>query len=116
MSEVKVRQQYDQIAINYDQRWKRYILDTLSFLKTWAQIAPMDTVLDVACGTGEFERLILAENPTQQMVGIDISEKIDLIGNKVLGVGNSCLARRSRAKQLFPIKFRVLRIAISNEL
>jgi hypothetical protein len=35
------------------------------------------------------------------------SKAIDLIGNKVLGVGNSCLARLRRAKQLFPIKFNI---------
>lgn len=84
MSNVKVREQYDQLAATYDHRWSRYILDTLSFLKTWAQIAPTDTVLDVACGTGEFERLILAENPTQSIVGVDISENMLAIAQQKL--------------------------------
>lgn len=76
MIETIVREQYDQMSAVYDQRWKSYITDTLSFLKDWAQISPLDTVLDVACGTGEFERLLLSEHPTQQIVGIDISEKM----------------------------------------
>jgi hypothetical protein len=38
---------------------------------------------------------------------------IDLIGNKVLGVRNSFLARQSRAKKLFPIKFNSLCAAIT---
>ena len=76
MIETIVREQYDQMSSVYDQRWRSYITDTLSFLKNWAQISPLDTVLDVACGTGEFELLLLSEHPTQQIVGIDISEKM----------------------------------------
>ncbi|MFP4101793.1 class I SAM-dependent methyltransferase [Coleofasciculus sp.] len=76
MTEAKVRKQYDQLAAKYDQRWSRYVLDTLSFLKSWTQIAPTDKVLDVACGTGEFERLILSDNSQQKIVGTDISEKM----------------------------------------
>ncbi|QLE56817.1 class I SAM-dependent methyltransferase [Nostoc sp. TCL26-01] len=76
MAEARVRQQYDKLATIYDTRWQSYISNTLSFLKTWADISPQETVLDVACGTGEFERLILSENPLQQMVGVDISESM----------------------------------------
>ncbi len=76
MTETKVRSQYDQMAAVYDQRWSAYIANTLSFLKTWAMISPQAAVLDVACGTGELERLVLTEYPTQQIVGVDISEKM----------------------------------------
>lgn len=84
MIKTKIQQQYDQMATGYDQRWSQYITDTLSFLKTWAQISPSDSVLDVACGTGEFEQLILAEHPVQQMVGVDISEKMLAIADQKL--------------------------------
>jgi len=76
MIESAVRKQYGHLASVYDRHWKRYIADTLSFLKTWAQISPIDTVLDVACGTGEFEKLLLTENSTQSIVGVDISDKM----------------------------------------
>lgn len=76
MTETIVRDQYDQMAAVYDQRWSCYVANTLSFLKSWANIPPEATVLDIACGTGEFERLLLTEHPTQQMVGVDISEKM----------------------------------------
>ncbi|MBL1179224.1 class I SAM-dependent methyltransferase [Pantanalinema sp. GBBB05] len=76
MLESKVRTQYNQVASIYDQRWNSYISNTLSFLKTWADLPPTATVLDIACGTGELERLILAEHPTQPMVGVDISEQM----------------------------------------
>ena len=84
MTEAKVRAQYDQLAARYDQRWSRYVSGTLSFLKTWAQIRPTDIVLDVACGTGEFERLILSENPGQQIVGVDISQEMLAIAQQKL--------------------------------
>jgi ubiquinone/menaquinone biosynthesis C-methylase UbiE len=76
MAESKVREQYNYIASVYDRRWSKYITNTLSFLKSWASIPPQASVLDVACGTGELEQMILAENPTQKMVGVDISEKM----------------------------------------
>lgn len=76
MTTAKVRQQYNQLATIYDQRWNNYITNTLSFLKNWANISLQAVVLDVACGTGEFEQLVLADYPSQQMVGVDISEKM----------------------------------------
>lgn len=82
MIETIVRKQYDQLAAVYDLRWRSYIANTLSFLKTWAEISPLDTVLDVACGTGEFERLLLAEYSSQQIVGVDISDKMLAIAQK----------------------------------
>ena len=82
MTETKVRKQYDRLAAIYDQRWSNYVANTLSFLKSWAQISPSDVVLDIACGTGEFERLILIEQPMQQMVGVDISDKMLLMSKQ----------------------------------
>jgi ubiquinone/menaquinone biosynthesis C-methylase UbiE len=82
MMETKVSQQYNQMASVYDRRWSGYILNTLLFLKNWAQIPPSATVLDVGCGTGEFEKIVLAENPTQHMVGVDISQKMLAIAQK----------------------------------
>jgi ubiquinone/menaquinone biosynthesis C-methylase UbiE len=41
-------------------------------------------VLDIACGTGEFECIVVSEHPTQQMVGIDISEQMLTIARQKL--------------------------------
>lgn len=76
MTEALVRQQYNSLASVYDQRWNWYVTTTLSFLKTWVNLSASEAVLDIACGTGEFERMVLSENPTQQMVGVDISEEM----------------------------------------
>lgn len=74
--ESTVRGQYDQLADRYDQRWKNYITDTLTFFKTWANLSSDAVILDVACGTGELERLLAAENPHQHIVGVDLSEQM----------------------------------------
>lgn len=74
--ELTVRDQYDQLADRYDRRWKNYITDTLTFFKTWANLSSDAVILDVACGTGELERLLAAENPYQQIVGVDLSEQM----------------------------------------
>jgi ubiquinone/menaquinone biosynthesis C-methylase UbiE len=74
--EANVRKQYNQMAGVYDRIWSRYISKSLSFLKDWAQLDPLDTVLDVACGTGAFERLVLLEQPTRSIIGVDLSEKM----------------------------------------
>jgi ubiquinone/menaquinone biosynthesis C-methylase UbiE len=76
MSDVAVRQQHDRLARGYDQRWSRYITQTLTFLKSSASIPPHAAVLDIGCGTGQFERLVLREHPEQRMVGVDLSEKM----------------------------------------
>lgn len=68
----------------YDRHWNQYIRKTLLFLKDWAKIPPGARVLDLACGTGEFERLLLQENPTQPITAVDISERMLAIAQQKL--------------------------------
>jgi len=79
----KVSEQYDRLAEIYDRRWHKYIQDTLSFLIAYLQpnptseyISGSERVLDIACGTGELEKLLLDSYPQSQIVGVDISEKM----------------------------------------
>lgn len=84
MTKITVREQYDRLAAQYDRRWSSYITNTLSFLQDWTQISPQDKVLDIGCGTGEFERLVLTQQPTQEIIGVDISEKMLAIARQKL--------------------------------
>jgi ubiquinone/menaquinone biosynthesis C-methylase UbiE len=84
MSEAQVQKQYNHLALIYDQRWHWYVTNTLSFLKEWTKLSASETVLDIACGTGEFERMVLSEHPMQQIIGIDISEQMLAIARQKL--------------------------------
>ena len=84
MVQSVVQQQYDQLAKIYDQRWKTYIGNTLNFVNQWAAIPAEANVLDIACGTGEFERLLVQVNPNQQILGIDISTEMLAIAQQKL--------------------------------
>ena len=111
--EGTVREQYNQKAKIYDRRWQGYLNKTLSFLQSWAQISPSETVLDLACGTGEFERLLLQKNPQQRITGVDISQEMLEVAKQKLSAypkvfwqtasaaklpfGNSCFDERPRA-------------------
>ena len=74
--ETLVQRQYNRLATIYDRRWQFYIIHTLSFLVSWAHIRPATTVLDVACGTGELERLLIAQNPNQSIIGVDFAAEM----------------------------------------
>jgi ubiquinone/menaquinone biosynthesis C-methylase UbiE len=73
MPEAIARKQYDRMASTYDWLWRTYLDRTLTLLKRVVQVAPHEIVLDVACGTGAFERMQLADNPAQPIIGVDIS-------------------------------------------
>lgn len=74
--ESTIQEQYNQLAHIYDWRWGRYTSNTLSFFKAWAEIPTTAVVLDIACGTGELERLLLNDDPNRAIVGVDISEQM----------------------------------------
>lgn len=72
----RVREQYDRLASSYDERWRSYVSDTLAFLKDYLRLSGDERVLDVACGTGELERILLAEYPGLDIIGVDLSENM----------------------------------------
>jgi ubiquinone/menaquinone biosynthesis C-methylase UbiE len=112
MTEAKVRQQYNQLAAVYDQRWKRYVTNTLEFLKAWVQLSPTESVLDIACGTGEFERMVLTEHPTQAMIGVDISKEMLAIAQQKLRTAPNVLFQIASASAL-PFADRSFDIVVS---
>src|SRR3989338_2270956 len=82
--EERVRRQYDQVAYAYDKRWKSYIHSSLRFLKEWMHVTGRERILDVACGTGALEELIVRENPFQKTAGVDLSQEMLNIAKRKL--------------------------------
>ena len=76
MVAVTVRQHYNRLAKIYDRRWRAYVSRTLDFFQAWLELSGTETVLDIACGTGELERRLLREHPAQQIWGVDLSEQM----------------------------------------
>lgn len=71
-----VSEQYDRLAQIYDRRWHSYILNSLIFLKDYMKLSGDEVILDVACGTGELERILVSDYPNLNITGVDISEKM----------------------------------------
>jgi ubiquinone/menaquinone biosynthesis C-methylase UbiE len=94
---------YDKQANSYDRTWRRYIARTLGFLKASIPFHSTDKILDIACGTGEFERLVLREHPDQQMIGIDISENmLNLARQKCCGYPSAIFLKADASALPFP--------------
>jgi ubiquinone/menaquinone biosynthesis C-methylase UbiE len=73
-SDIKaVQHEYDRLAPAYDRRWRTYVDVTLEAVVGGLDLQGHERILDIACGTGELERLLLAQWPTLQIVGTDIS-------------------------------------------
>ena len=73
-SEIEaVRREYDRLAAVYDRRWRAYVEVTLHAVVAGVGFTGHERILDIACGTGELERLLLAHGPGLQIVGTDIS-------------------------------------------
>ena len=64
---------YDRLARQYDHRWHSYVSQTLGRAIEATRLSGTERILDVGCGTGEFERMALARFPHLAMTGIDIA-------------------------------------------
>lgn len=63
---------YRRLAGIYDDRWSRYNEQTLTKALAGLPLSGTEHILDVGCGTGELERLILTHLRSSRIVGIDI--------------------------------------------
>lgn len=85
-----VARQYDGWARVYDLFWRRYVNQTIPVLQRAACVQSGERVLDLACGTGAFERRVAAERPDATLVGIDLAPSmVDRARAKLEGVPNA---------------------------
>src|SRR5262245_12371823 len=68
-----VVKRYDELANDYDRRWRDYTCATLDALVPWLALAGNARVLDVPCGTGALEERLQVESPNVEVVGVDAS-------------------------------------------
>jgi ubiquinone/menaquinone biosynthesis C-methylase UbiE len=68
-----VRREYDRLADSYDRRWRTYVEATLHAVLEAVSFQGQERLLDIACGTGELERQLLARWPSLRIVGTDLS-------------------------------------------
>lgn len=68
-----VRRDYDRLASSYDRRWRAYVDVTLRAVVDSLQPQGQERLVDIACGTGTLERVLLARWPLLQVAGTDIS-------------------------------------------
>ncbi len=59
-----VMQSYDRLASDYDRRWRSYEDTTLHATLEAISCQRGERLLDIACGTGELERMLLTRCPT----------------------------------------------------
>ena len=95
-----VPEQYDAWARVYDLFWARYVHQTLPVLHRSADVEAGERVLDLACGTGEFERLVLNATPNVQIVGIDLAPAMVERARAKLGAHSEAHIELADAHQL----------------
>lgn len=80
-------QRYNHLAQTYDRRWRTYLRQTLE--RTLVALKPLtgtEYILDVGCGTGEFERTALERFPGLTLIGVDITPAmLDVARDKLAG-------------------------------
>lgn len=70
----QVRQKYDRLSSFYDQRWPSYIQTSLQRLVRAVRLEGSEKILNIACGTGALEALLVKRYKNLSITGVDISE------------------------------------------
>jgi ubiquinone/menaquinone biosynthesis C-methylase UbiE len=79
---VQVVETYDRIATVYDRKFESYLKGTFKVAVETLALKGNEHILDIACGTGELERLLLKSFPNLHIIGIDITKSMLSIAHK----------------------------------
>jgi len=81
---ARVTTHYEQLARQYDRRWSGYLQGTLTRLLKCLALSGTERVLDLGCGTGEFERLVMQQFGSVSMVGLDTTPAMAAVARQKL--------------------------------
>jgi ubiquinone/menaquinone biosynthesis C-methylase UbiE len=99
---LAAEREYDRLSADYDRRWQRYVATTTGFLAAWLKLDGSETVLNVACGTGALEQLLLGRHPDQKIEGVDLSEgMLERARRKLARFPNAAFRKADAAKLPF---------------
>lgn len=77
MKTDRAKQEYDELATAYDQRWRHYVGASVRQTASALHLKGDERLLDVGCGTGTFlHKLLVAFHPGLKLHGIDPSEEM----------------------------------------
>jgi SAM-dependent methyltransferase len=68
-----VRQEYAELAGDYDERWRSYVERTVAAAMERFQAPKGAQVLDLGCGTGVLLKRILSQRPDLKLFGADLT-------------------------------------------
>jgi ubiquinone/menaquinone biosynthesis C-methylase UbiE len=68
-----IRHHYDDLAGQYETRWRRYVDSSVDETILRMDVAPRSSVLDIGCGTGLLLDRIIRRDTTVRAAGVDLS-------------------------------------------
>lgn len=71
-----VQQTYDSLALDYDQRWRRYVDATLNATLEGLSFRGDESLLDLPAGTGKLVGRLLEKWPDMEITGVDLSPRM----------------------------------------
>lgn len=70
----RIAAHYDQLAADYDRRWRRYVQDEWSWvIHHWPDTVAGDLALDLGCGSGALLAALHRSHPGLRLAGVDLS-------------------------------------------
>ncbi|OGQ06402.1 MAG: hypothetical protein A2W61_05140 [Deltaproteobacteria bacterium RIFCSPLOWO2_01_44_7] len=79
-----VRRKYNVIARVYDHIFSNYTRKTIGAALGGIQLKGQESLLDIGCGTGSLEKILVQQHPQLKIIGIDLSEDMLELGRKKL--------------------------------
>ncbi|MDO8526274.1 MAG: methyltransferase domain-containing protein [Deltaproteobacteria bacterium] len=79
-----VRRKYNVLSFLYDHIWPGYIKKTIGSAIEPIRLTGSESLLDIGCGTGELERILVSKYQNLHIVGLDISDDMLELARKKL--------------------------------